>query len=113
VDDPERFADVMAALVAKQTADAERAEAQRPKTPVEILEANAVLRIAQVAVVLGHVTKRGEPRRDVIYRLIKDGALRPVDPDQPITRLTVSRAEVQRYLHDGPRRGPDRVPWPR
>jgi hypothetical protein len=66
-------------------------------TPAQLLADNVVLHRGQVAVVLGfgHYKDGG---RGVVTRLIRDGKLRPVDPDQPPHRMTVSVAEVRRYI---------------
>lgn len=60
--------------------------------------------VGETARILGHVNRRGQPRRDVIYALIRDGKLRLVDPTQPLTRWTVSIAELERYVEHGPRK---------
>lgn len=56
----------------------------------------------QVAHVLGLVHARGEqrgrPDRLRAMALVDAGRLRPVDPTQPPGRVTVSAAEVRRYL---------------
>lgn len=56
----------------------------------------------QVAHLLGLTFARGEqrgrPDRLRAMALIEGGRLRPVDPTQPPGRVTVSAAEVRRYL---------------
>lgn len=56
----------------------------------------------QVAHILGLVHARGEqrgrPDRSRAMALVDAGRLRPVDPSQPPGRVTVSAAEVRRYL---------------
>ena len=56
----------------------------------------------QVAHILGLVHARGEqrgrPDRLRAMALVDAGRLRPVDPTQPPGRVTVSAAEVRRYL---------------
>jgi hypothetical protein len=71
-------------------------------TPAQLLEQNLVLTLGQVAVVLGLTTTRGrhkgEPSKRLALELVEAGKLRPVDPSQPVGRMTVSCAEVRRYL---------------
>lgn len=71
-------------------------------TPAELLEQNLVLTLTQVATVLGlrttRGTKKGEPSKRLALELVETGKLRPVDPSQPVGRMTVSCAEVRRYL---------------
>jgi hypothetical protein len=45
-----------------------------------------------------------------VHKLIRSGAIRLVDPDQPVTRWTISYAELRRYAAEGPRKGADIVP---
>lgn len=71
-------------------------------TAAELLAANIVLDLEQVAVVLnlryGRGARKGEPDRRLVAELIKAGRLRGVDPEQPSRLITVSCAEVCRYL---------------
>lgn len=73
-------------------------------TPTELLERAPVHGLSNVAIILGHLRRNGEPNRDVVRELIRSGALALVDPTQPITRWTISSAEIRRYLDEGPRR---------
>ncbi len=70
--------------------------------PADILATHVVLTLSQVATVL-HLpvergAKRGEPSIRRALALIEAGKLRAVDPAQPVGRMTVSAAEVRRYL---------------
>ena len=71
-------------------------------SPASILADNLVLTLGQVAVVLNlrvaRGAKRGEPCKRQAHALVCAGQLRPVDPRQPVGRMTVSCAEVRRYL---------------
>jgi hypothetical protein len=72
------------------------------QTPAEVLDTNVVLTPAQIAYVAGLLHRRGEkkgqPDRRAALELIKAGTLPLVDPNQPITRWTVSSVAVRKYL---------------
>ena len=76
-------------------------------TPAELLERCAVFTPTQVAVVLNlhyaYGSRKGEPDPRKARELIRSGALRLVDPTQPVSRWAVSQAEVRRYIAEGPR----------
>lgn len=71
-------------------------------TPTSILADNLVLTLGQVACVLNLRVSRGrhkgEPDRRQALTLVDAGSLRPVDPSQAVGRMTVSCAELRRYL---------------
>lgn len=72
------------------------------ESPSDLLERKVVLRPLEVAFVLGLTITRGadkgKPSRLAVYELIRAGRLKLVDPQQSITRWTVSCDEVRRYL---------------
>lgn len=80
----------------------------RGLTPTELLDAFVVLTLTQTAYALNLVhyrgAKKGEPDYRAVVALIEAGRLDPVDPTQPPYRLTVSSAEVRRYLAGEPKR---------
>jgi hypothetical protein len=47
--------------------------------------------------------RNGEPNRDALRTLIREGKLRVIDPTQPPHRWTVATAEIHRYINQGPR----------
>lgn len=71
-------------------------------TPAEVLERNVVLTPTQLAYVLGlnyvRGGRKGEPDPTKARALIAAGTLPLVDPKAPLTRWTVSTADVRRYL---------------
>lgn len=79
-------------------------------TPTELLESKPVHSINSAAIVLDLKLRNGEPYRAAVHALIRKGAIRIVDPDQPITRWTISSAELARYIEHGPRKGADIIP---
>lgn len=79
-------------------------------SPAELLESKAVHSISSAAIVLDLRRRNGEPYRAAVHALIRSGAIRLVDPDQPVTRWTVSSAELARYIAEGPRRGDEIIP---
>jgi hypothetical protein len=79
-------------------------------TPTELLESKHVHSMNSAAIVLDLLDGQGRPRRDLVHKLIRSGAIRLVDPDQPVTRWTISSAELRRYAAEGPRKGADIVP---
>lgn len=79
-------------------------------TPAELLATKPVHSISSAALVLDLKLRNGEPYRAAVHGLIRSGAIRLVDPDQPIQRWTISSAELSRYINEGPRRGADIVP---
>lgn len=74
-------------------------------TPASILADNLVLTLGQVAAVLNLRVSRGrhkgEPDKRQALALVAAGELRAVDGRQPVGRMTVSCAEVRRYLDGG------------
>lgn len=78
----------------------------RTSTPTELLDGNAVLTLSEVAYILGLVhikgAHKGEPSIAAAAKLVHEGKLAPVDPSQPVGRLTVSCATVRRYLDGTP-----------
>lgn len=70
-------------------------------SPAELLESSPVHGIAAVATILQLLSRNGEPNRRAVHELIRSGRLRLVDPEQPIQRWTVSRAELERYIEGG------------
>lgn len=79
-------------------------------SPAELLDSKAVHSISSAAIVLDLKRRNGEPYRAAVHQLIRAGSIRLVDPDAPITRWTISSAELARYIEHGPRRGADVVP---
>lgn len=79
-------------------------------TASELLAASPVQSISNAARILGLMRRNGEPNRRVVHDLIKVGAIRLVDPGQPIQRWTVASVELERYIAHGPRTGGDVVP---
>lgn len=75
-------------------------------TAAELLTTELVLDLERVAVVLnlryGRGTRKGEPDRRLALALIDSGRLRAVDPEQAPRLMTVSCAEVRRYLAGEP-----------
>lgn len=72
------------------------------KTAAELMAENVVLRMEQVAVVLGFVItrgdRRGQPSRAQAIAKVREGKLALVDPEAPPTQYSVSVSEVQRYI---------------
>lgn len=79
-------------------------------TPAELLDARPVHSINDTARILGLHRRNGDPYRAAVHQLIREGAIRIVDPAVPITRWTVSSAEIRRYVEHGRRTGADIVP---
>lgn len=79
-------------------------------TPADLLASKPVHSISSAAIVLDLKLRTGEPYRAAVHALIRSGAIRLVDPEQPIQRWTISAAELARYIEHGPRRGADVVP---
>lgn len=79
-------------------------------SPAELLESKAVHSLNSAAIVLDLLKRNGDPYRAAVHQLIRSGAIRLVDPDAPITRWTVSTAELKRYIEHGGRKGADVVP---
>jgi len=78
------------------------------RTATELLAQELTLTLAQTAIVLNLRATRGnakgEPSLRAALALVESGQLRPVDPRCAPGRMTVSCAEVRRYL------GIDQVP---
>lgn len=79
-------------------------------TPADLLASKPVHSISSAAIVLDLRRRNGEPYRAAVHQLIRSGAIRLVDPSQPIQRWTISTAELARYIAEGPRCGGDVVP---
>lgn len=79
-------------------------------TPSDLLASKPVHSISSAAIVLDLRRRNGEPYRAAVHSLIRSGAIRLVDPDQPVTRWSISSAELARYISEGPRRGADIIP---
>ena len=71
--------------------------------PAELLDTRMVLRPVEVAAVLALTftrgSKAGQPDPGRALALVRAGHLRPVDPTVATRDLTVSCAEVRRYLN--------------
>ena len=78
-------------------------------TPSELLASAPVHTVGETALILGFRKKDGSPYRDPIRQLVRSGAIRLVDPEQPVTRWTVSTIEIERYIAHGRRTGADVV----
>lgn len=72
-------------------------------TPAELLDGAPVQSINSTAIILQLRRRNGEPNRRAVHELIRSGAIRVIDPAQPIQRWTVSTAELRRYIECGPR----------
>lgn len=72
-----------------------------------MLASHVVLNMAQVAWALQLVGSRGEakgqPDPQKARDLVRAGAVRLVDPSQPVSRWTVAADEIRRYIQHGPR----------
>lgn len=73
-------------------------------TPSELLDSAPVHTASDVAIILRFLRRNGEPNRRAVHELIRSGAIRVIDPSQPVQRWTVSTAELRRYIAEGPRR---------
>jgi hypothetical protein len=75
-------------------------------TTAEVLDSFQVLNAEMVAYVLQLLHTRGEiagrPDASKVRKLIREGKLRLVDPDQPLYLWRVSAAEVHRYMDGAP-----------
>lgn len=78
-------------------------------TPAELLDSKAVHSISSAAIVLDLIRRNGDPYRAAVHALIRSGAIRLVDPEQVISRWTISSAELRRYIECGARTGADIV----
>lgn len=71
-------------------------------TPTEVLAANEVLDLVQVAYVLRLVhqkgSRAGEPNRRLALELVMRDELTLVDPAQPHQRWTVAASVIRRYI---------------
>lgn len=76
-------------------------------TPADLLAASPTHSISDTAIILSLRTRDGRPYRAAVHQLIREGKLRIIDPTAPITRWTVSTAELERYISEGPRMGDD------
>lgn len=72
-------------------------------TPADLLDGSPVQSINSTAIILHLRRRNGEPNRRAVHDLIRSGAIRVIDPSQPIQRWTVSTAELRRYITEGPR----------
>lgn len=79
-------------------------------TPAQLLDSAPIHSITATAIILGCRRRNGDPDRRVVHQLIRSGAIRLVDPDQPIQRWSVSSTEIRRYIEHGARKGADIVP---
>lgn len=71
------------------------------RTPTELLASAPCHTIGDTAVILGLRRRDGTPNRRAVHELIRDGGLRVVDPEQPVTRLAIASAEIERYIANG------------
>lgn len=71
-------------------------------TPSQLLASSPVHSLNAVAKILALTKRNGDPNRRAVRELIHSGRLRLVDPDQPISRWTVSAAEIERYIAGPP-----------
>ena len=78
------------------------------RSPMQVLESETALTMTQLAYVTGGLfTKgrnKGQPDRRRGLELVESGAVKPIDPSQPVHRLKVWTDEARRYLAEGPRR---------
>ena len=78
--------------------------ASQAASPAEVLASHVVLSAWQVALVLGLTVSKGrrvgEPDPRQVLALVERGKLRPVDPDQPMSRWTFSKKLVEAYVDD-------------
>lgn len=73
-------------------------------SPAQVLDTHVALTISQSAFVLGLChqkgQRKGEPNRRLVLDLIAAGRLELIDPEQPITRWTISARTLRAYMGD-------------
>jgi DNA invertase Pin-like site-specific DNA recombinase len=78
-------------------------------TPAELLDSRPVHNTGDVGIILA-LPGIPSTRRAEVRRLVRTGAIALVDPTQCVSRWTISRAEIYRYINEGPRTGADVIP---
>lgn len=73
-------------------------------SPAQVLDTHVALTLSQSAFVLGLCHQKGkrtgEPNRRLVLDLISAGRLELIDPEQPITRWTISARTLRAYMGD-------------